>query len=68
MFQVFPDEKEVGGREEDVMSVLWTPKSTGRKGKCSLAATINPNRRKREEGGKGGVRIVMTHPAMQFLN
>ena len=41
--------KGEGGRRM-VMSVLWTPKSAGRKGKCSLAATINHNRRKREEG------------------
>jgi hypothetical protein len=45
-------ERKGGGREGGrmVMSVLWTPKSAGRKGKCSLAATINHNRRKREEG------------------
>ena len=42
-----------------VMSVLWAQKSTGMKGKYSLTATINPYRRKKEEGGrKSRVRMV----------
>ena len=53
-------EKGRRGRGEEVwmvMSVFWAQKSTGMKGKYSLTATINPYRRKKEEGGrKSGVR------------
>jgi hypothetical protein len=42
-----------------VMSVLWAQKSAGMKWKYSLTATINPYRRKKEEGGrKSRVRMV----------